>query len=138
MNTTKTPRYKKVAHQYATTREQIIHRAQITPDEYYQLEFETGTSLLDEYFKDLDPGLTRGYKRKLIHYRKYGYWLWFINQKQQAELGFKNRFTTLFGNMETPEAFRREYYAYMQAFTRQLKIHERLRAFIVQGIDIKV
>lgn len=133
----KTLRYLKVARQYGSTRDQILHLADMSRDEYYHAEFEAGLALIENYFQDMDPGIVYHLRKLLVYRRKHGYWLWFINQKQQTEMGFKNQYLALVDHAETdPRHFRSEYLYALRDMGHSDKIHDRLRAFIVQSKTI--
>lgn len=136
MKTTKTTRYQKTIEQKKTTRSKIIQAAQITPQEYYNIEFETGCALVESYFEGMDPGIVYHLKNMLLKMRKHNYWLWFINQKQQYEFAFHNEYTAATGHNYDSAHYLEEYTYAMLEFTQSTKIHDRLRHFIIQSKTI--
>jgi hypothetical protein len=138
---TKQKRYERVLNSREQASRNLMRQVKLSDYQYNNALFQTGTALLKYYFGDLikEDAFNMRLYDMLLKQERMGFWPWFINQFELAQLKFLrdvqqvfNNDVKYFGKEKACTLLWHHWNDFQAQFAHDEDVEERLRQFIIQ------
>lgn len=137
-------RYQRVIQNRQKAKQLLQKHMQLSAEKYHEMVFEVGVAFAHNYWQDyLQKPHIKALCKQMLTDEKVGFWRWFINHYEAAQLAFTYEIQPVFADdlreYGKDEAVKRLYDNWLDFQQSEIinndDLHERLRVFIVENIE---